>query len=768
MIAGSLERRVAHHDVRNLADNVRPDVFLMSNSFETGGSERQFAALARTLDSGRFRLHLGCIRRCGPFLDGLGEVPEFRLGGSLYGVRSWRTRGRLAAHLRRHNIALAHAYDLYTNLTLIPAARMAQIPVVVGSLRQLGDLLSRPKAYAQLAMFHWCDAVVCNSRAAAGRLLENGFPERKLVVIRNGLPASAFAVVAPSVPRTGGVFRIAMIGRMNERRKNHGLFLRATARLLAKLPCAEILIVGDGPLLSELEVEAQVLRIGKQVRFLGERQDIPGILASVDVSVVPSISESLSNVILESMAAGVPVIASEVGGNPEIVTSETGMLVAPDDERALAEAMEHLLRNGALRREMGCAAQAVAKTNFTAEQMGRRYEELYWELLAKKGWRADPRLWSFSTNSRKLHVAVIAPSPRYVGGQSMQTQLLLRSWQNDPRVQADFISIDPPWPAGLGWVERIPFLRTLVRTPLYLSALRGGLRDTDVAHIFSASYWSFLLAAAPAWLMARRAGAKTVIHYHSGEAPDHLRKSRAARLVLRQADRLVVPSGYLENIFQEFHLAAEVVPNLVDLGQFRFRERRTLQPRLLCTRGFHPYYAVDVVVRAFAEVQQAFPQACLDLVGKGRTEEQIRELVSELDLSGVNLAGAISWHEMPRFYDAADVFVNASWLDNMPVSILEAFACGLPVVTTGPPGIRYFVEHGRTGLLSEPGNVQALAENVLRLLREPDLGPQLARNAYEEVRHYTWPAVREKWIKIYSSLQKDGERTDELIRATVP
>jgi len=763
MTLGDLEGGVAP----DLAQETRPGIFLMSNSFETGRSERQFAALAHVLDQARFRLHLGCIRRSGPFLDGLGEVPEFRLGGNLYGLQSWRTRRWLGSHLRRHHIDVAHAFDFYTNLTLIPAARMARVSVVVGSLRQLGDLLGRPKAYAQLAMLRWCDAVVCNSRAAADRFLEHGFPGRKLVVIRNGLSPSAFAATALAVPRADNILRIGMIARMNERAKNHGLFLRAAARLLSKLPNVEILIVGDGPLRSGLEREAQALGLGGQISFLGERQDIPGILASMDISVVPSASESLSNIILESMAAGVPVIASNVGGNAELVTRETGILVAPDDERALAGAMEQLLRNCALRREMGQAARTVAKRNFTLDEMRRRHEELYTHLLAEKSWRSNAHLSSASTKASKLRVAVIAPSPHYVGGQSVQAELLLRFWQNDPEVEAHFIPIDPPWPTGLGWVERIPFLRTLVRTPVYLAALQRGLQDADIAHIFSASYWSFVLAPVPAWLIARRAGTRTLIHYHSGEAQDHLRKSRAARWILNQADRLVVPSEYLEGTLKEFKLEAEAVPNLVDLSQFRFRDRKSLQPRLLCTRGFHPYYGVDALARAFAEVQRSFPEAKLELVGKGRTEAQIRDLVRTLNLPGVTFAGAIPWQEIARFYNASDIFINASWLDNLPVSILEAFASGLPVVTTAPPGIRDLVEHERTGLLSKPGDQSALAENVIRLLKEPELGRRLARNAYEEVQLYTWPAVREKWMKIYRSLQQEGEHTGERVRTLV-
>jgi glycosyltransferase involved in cell wall biosynthesis len=214
----------------------------------------------------------------------------------------------------------------------------------------------------------------------------------------------------------------------------------------------------------------------------------------------------------------------------------------------------------------------------------------------------------------------------------------------------------------------------------------------------------------------------------------------------------VVPSGYLAGVFREFGLQARVVPNIVDLKQFIFRERKPLRPRLICTRGFHQYYSLDVVVRAFAEIQRVFPDATLVLVGKGPLEPQIRKLVNQLNVSGVSFAGAVPHQQMSQFCDAADIFINASRLDNMPVSILEAFACGTPVATTAPEGMSYLVEHEHTGLLSEPGDARALAENVIRLLREPELASRLAFNAREEIQRYTWENVRRQWLEVYCSL----------------
>jgi L-malate glycosyltransferase len=356
------------------------------------------------------------------------------------------------------------------------------------------------------------------------------------------------------------------------------------------------------------------------------------------------------------------------------------------------------------------------------------------------------------SSKAKTRVAFVAPSLRYVGGQAVQADLLMRNWEDDSAVDARFVAVDPQFPFGLRWAERVPFLRTVIRMPLYKWSLWHSLKNVDVVHIFSASYSSFLLAPLPAWFIARLRGKKTVINYRSGEARDHLQRSRIARHVLAGTDQLVVPSGYLADVFHEFDLPAKIVPNIVDLGQFRYRERQPLRPHLVCTRGFHPYYGIDVVVRAFAQVKNAYPDAQLDLVGSGALEGKIRDLVRQLNLSGVSFCGVASRQDIGSFYDRADIFVNGSNLDNMPVSVLEGFAAGTPVVTTEPEGMKYIVTHESTGLLSGPGDSTALANNILRLLREPELAGRLARNAYEESKRYRWPAVREQWLTVYADL----------------
>jgi glycosyltransferase involved in cell wall biosynthesis len=377
----------------------------MTNSFETGGSERQFAVLAQNLRPEQFQVHVGCIQRIGPFAHAFGDVPEFWLGGSLYGLASWRTRLRLSQSLRRQHIQIAHAFDFYTNLTLIPAARFARVPVVIGSQRQLGDLLTARQFRAQAAVLRWCDAVICNSRAAANRLAEEGLSSDKLFVVGNALPVEAFAPAPAALPLIQGSMRVGMVARMNARYKGHSGFLRIAKRIHQAMPNVEFLLAGDGPLRQELEQEAQTLGIRDRVVFMGDRRDIPSVMASLDVAVLTSDSESLSNVILEAMAAGLPVVAYRVGGNAELLEQmgslQRGELIPAGDEEGFAVAVERLLSTPSMRAQFGANARKFAEDNFGLESIRAQYEHCYQMLLEKKGVRTSLGTWRPTTEAQR-------------------------------------------------------------------------------------------------------------------------------------------------------------------------------------------------------------------------------------------------------------------------------------------------------------------------------------------------------------------------------
>jgi glycosyltransferase involved in cell wall biosynthesis len=356
--------------------------------------------------------------------------------------------------------------------------------------------------------------------------------------------------------------------------------------------------------------------------------------------------------------------------------------------------------------------------------------------------------------SDRLRVCLAAPSMDILGGQSVQARLLLERLRDSPELSISLVPINPRLPRGLGWLQRIKYVRTVVTSIAYVASLLRRLPACDVVHAFSASYWSFVLAPLPAMLIGRMYGKRVVLNYHSGQAEDHFRRWRRVVMpAMRLPHEIVVPSGYLVAVFARFGLRARALPNFVETEQLRFRPRVPLRPVLLANRNFEPHYNVSCVLRAFALVRARRPDAKLIVAGDGSERVILHSLARQLKLEGVEFTGAVSPARMAELYDASDIYVNASDIDNMPLSILEAFASGLPVVTTDAGGIPYVVSHERTALMVPRGDANALAAAVLRLLDDQALAQRLiAAGRAECDARYTWRAVRSQWEEFYQTL----------------
>jgi glycosyltransferase involved in cell wall biosynthesis len=352
----------------------------------------------------------------------------------------------------------------------------------------------------------------------------------------------------------------------------------------------------------------------------------------------------------------------------------------------------------------------------------------------------------------RLRVAFVAPSLRILGGQAVQAERLLQAWRGDPDVEAWLVPVNPLPPAAFQFTLRVKYLRTAATEMIYVPLLVRQLARADVVHIFSASYSSFLLAPLPAIAVARMLGKPVILNYRSGEAPDHLRRSAIARAALARVDRNIVPSRFLVDVFRQFGIDASIVPNLVDTERFMFRERNPLGPRLLSTRNFDALYNVAATVRAFRLVQDRWPDASLTLVGGGEQERQLHALVRELALRNVTFAGRVDPTDIARYYADHDIYIQSPDIDNMPTSVLEAFASGLPVISTEAGGVPAILTHGRDGLLAPLGDYQTLAAHVLTLLDRPDYGRELARSARGRCDACTWSSVRGQWLDAYRSV----------------
>jgi L-malate glycosyltransferase len=362
--------------------------------------------------------------------------------------------------------------------------------------------------------------------------------------------------------------------------------------------------------------------------------------------------------------------------------------------------------------------------------------------------------------SKPIRVLIVAAPPDWLGGQAVQAARLLDGLKREPGVEAELLPIHPRLPGALQLLHEIKYVRTVVYTIAYLALLLLRLPRFDVAHIFAASYFSFVIAPPAVWV-AKLYGKPVLLNYHSGEAEDHLRRwPRSTKLIFGLADRVVTPSRYLVGVFAQFGIEAEAVSNIAPLERFVFRERRPLRPTLLSNRSLESHYNVSDTLRAFALIERRVPDARLIVAGDGGERARLQAMAAKLGIKRVEFVGAAPPDRMPEIYDRADIFVNSSLVDNMPLSLIEAFACGLAVVSSNAGGIPHLVTEGETGLLSPCGDYEALAANVIRLLEDQRLAAELISRARAACRQYTWTATRGAWLKIYTDMAR-GEKLCE-------
>ena len=374
-------------------------------------------------------------------------------------------------------------------------------------------------------------------------------------------------------------------------------------------------------------------------------------------------------------------------------------------------------------------------------------------LLSTARHQRDDRASRAEQGSARLRVLIVAPSLDILGGQAIQAQRLLTRLSEHPSLDVGFLPVNPKLPGLLGKLQAIKYVRTVLTSLCYWAMLLKHVRRYDIIHIFSASYWSFVLAPTPAILAAKLYGKRAVLNYRSGEAEDHMRRWRRTALpTVRMVDRVVVPSGYLVDVFAGFDVRAESIFNFVDTNRFRFRPRVPLRPVFLSNRNHEPLYNVACTLRAFAIIQRQVPMARLIVAGDGSERAMLEALAASLKLRNVEFVGRVAPERMPEFYDAADVYLNSPNIDNMPGSVIEAFASGLPVVTTDAGGIPYIVTDEVTGLVVRAGDHEAMAARALSLLGDGARAQQLIASARAECRKYEWLAVRDEWLTLYNSL----------------
>lgn len=351
-----------------------------------------------------------------------------------------------------------------------------------------------------------------------------------------------------------------------------------------------------------------------------------------------------------------------------------------------------------------------------------------------------------------VRVLLVAPSLAILGGQAVQADLLLHNLRAEG-VDVHLLPINPvPW-GPLRYLTRVKYIRTLIVSIFYVASLLFKVWRYDVIHIFSASYFSFILAPTPALLIATLYRKKRILNYRSGEAEDHfMRWGKSVFWIIRLADKIIVPSGYLVDVFGKFGFHAESIFNISDFDAFQYRERRVVTPHILVARNLEPLYDIETSIRAYAAVKSKYSAATLTITGYGSDERRLKSLVRDLNIQDVTFTGRVERTQMPELFQEADIFLNSSVIDNMPVALIEAFYAGLPVVTTDAGGIPYIVRDRESGLLAPIRDVNALAAALGEAIDNADLRQKIIEGGRAFAQECSWQRVKWQWANAYREL----------------
>lgn len=759
-------------------------VLFLIDELDVGGTEQQIYELVTRLDRRRYTPLVACFRpgRVSGEIEAAG-VPVFMLPKR--GKIDPLLVGRLVRLMRRERIDLLQTYLFTANTWGRLAGILARVPIIVSSERNVDMWEETYKQRLGNWLDRWTQLTIGNSRAVGDYLAAKGLPREKIRVIDNGVDTSRFdEPVDPGPVRAElgiapGHLVVGLLARLEPQKDPH-TFMQAAAIIAQRLPTVSFLVVGGGSLQADLEREAHALGLHKRMIFTGPRRDVPRLLAACDVSVLSSVKEGMSNTIMESMAAGRPMVATRVGSNADLVVDgETGFLVPPRDPVAFAEAIQRVLDDPAGRERMGQAARIRIAERFSVKAMVAATERLYDGLV--RSVHSAPAGVRPSRDAREpAAIALVASQfPRHVDAYFLRevTGLAARGIRfrifslraPDKNVAHEAVRPLVARTVYSPFLASAPLLRAnaaaLLRTPIHylgtLGQLIGGLwrrptslvktlavfpkavyfadlvRRDGIAHIHA--NWASHPAAA-AMVMSRLSG---VTWSFAGHASDvyldggMLReKIRGARFVLtctrHNKEHMVRVAGQdvADKIVVSYHG--------VDLGRFKPLPTRPSGPfRILTVGTLRECKGLPDLVEACRLIGSRGVAFECAIVGDGEERNQVERLIRTAGLADrITITGFLSQERLIPLYQQADVVALPALPEShfgIPNILLEALAVETPVTCTPLPSLSEVFEDGVHGLWIPDRSPQVLADVLESLAKNPERGRAIGQAGRQQI-----------------------------------
>lgn len=726
-----------------------------------GGAERQIYELAKALDKDKFNITIASLECVGQaprhLIEEIGcRFVDFRvkriygLSGFIQGIRFWR-------FLRRKRTHILQTYHFSSDIWGAFWAHMAGVPVIISNRRDMGFWRTR----RHVAVYKWVNPyahkIVAVSESIKRLVMaEEGVPEEKIEVISNGihLPENGSPPIKNLTRNDIGakeddlvIMHVANLTPV----KGHAHLLQAMARVLPEYPKAKLVLVGEGPLRGQLTELVKRLGLTDHVVFLGKREDARQLLNMADVCVLPSLSEGMSNAILEYMAAGKPVVATHVGGNPELVDDgRTGILVDKENSEQLAEALKSLVNTPRKRVEMGKNGYEKAKKKFTMSAMVSAYTDLFMNMTQKRNKRVLHLVSSnglYGAERVILNLAQDEGTLSYVGALCNKHNPHLEIIDEAKKMGIKTAVFD-----SRGRID----LKTIFK-------IKEFLRDNQIDILHTHNYKSDIVGFG-AVLLGK---SKWVATNHVWHGLDRKLRfyERIDAFVLRFAARVVAVSGEIKEDLVAQNIPGEkvqVIDNGIDINRF---SRRESVEKLKEGLGIHKDDVVVTIVGRLSPEKghKTFLKAAQDvlakkkntkflIVGDGPIREELYAEAIRLNLNGCVIFAGIR-EDMPEIYAISDLMVNASSIEGLPMTILEAMAAKVALIVTPVGAVPEVIKHGVNGVIFPTEDAQGLSREICSLIDEPSRRDSLAERAYQDVcDHFSSAAMTQHYKQIYESI----------------
>jgi glycosyltransferase involved in cell wall biosynthesis len=718
-----------------------------------GGAERHVTTLMSSLDRDYFEPHVICIGRRGELFADLvaSGVPAAALGRTKR--QALTSLLELVRYLRRVSPQVVIVRGFNAEVLGRIAGVLARVPRTIVWVHNCDDLRPRGlmRRVGDWALDPVTDAYFGVARAQVPYLVEDlRHPVDKVRIIHNGVDPAGFDEPGDRSVRKELGFRDdeVVVGILAALRpeKDHETFLRAAGLVAAKHPGARFLVVGGGDRKRLLEDMAVDLGLAERVVFTGARDDVPALLAAIDVFVLSSFTiECFPMALLEAMASALPAVCTAVGGIPEMIEDGvTGYLVPARDPQALAVRVAELVTSAEKRRAFGSAARRRVETHFSLRRSVRNAEQQIVAVAAAAPRRTGP-----------IRLAVVLDET-FIGGVELLMLNLFRTF--DPAVVVPrLICLRAPGPLAADFRDEgfsVEVMRNSGRCdPRRLLDLAASLRreGTDVVLVTHHHRAALVLGR----LAARLTGVPNVIAVHDMDLTTIgkrcLPKWTVATLRETAALVLLAPlqGDYLhreEGVGRRWWSRARevVVPNGVTVpprrnegDRSRARDELDLDAdefvvgivaRLSAQKAHHVLFA------AFEELVRSHPRARLVVVGRGERDGELRGLAADLGINErVLFTGAR--RDAQDLMPAFDVACLSSVHEGAPLAVLECMAAGLPMVVTDCGALRDLVKDGELGYVVPVEDSPALADRLKRLADDPGLRERMGRAARAEVEH---------------------------------